>query len=449
MKTKITIITLTLIALATTGFSCRGCTPADVAKKLQPIKLTWWRSWDSSSDVSDIINAYQRLHPHISISYKKLRYEEYENALLNAWARDEGPDIFSLSNTWVRNYQNQIAEPPEKTAVPRTVVSGPSFSQSTKTVIKTLKFLTPNDIQDKFVPPVEKDVIVDDKILALPLSVDTLALYYNRDLLDKAGIPHPPATWIEFKEAVKKLTLVDDYDQIVQTAAGLGTAANVTRATDILALLMLQNGTNMSAINQPAKSEGTYYPGLEALKFYTDFADPTKETYTWNLKMANSQDAFINGQSAFFFGYSYHLPIIQTRAPKLNFDIAPMVQISTNRNVATNIANYWVESVSKKTAHPEEAWDFLMFASTQEFIKQYLEKTHKPTALRSLVVEQEKDYDLKPFASQLLTAKSWYYGKDFNKTEKIFIEMIDSVVAGLYTPQNALNRAAEKIRHTY
>ncbi|NQU77136.1 extracellular solute-binding protein [Candidatus Falkowbacteria bacterium] len=448
MKPKLTIIILLLAALITSAFSCR-CTPPEVTEKIEPLELTWWRAWDSSDDVADIINAYQQLHPHITITYKKLRYEEYENALLNGWARDQGPDIFSLTNTWIRKYQDQISLPPEKTGIPRIIVSGPSFRQTTKIVIQTLNFPTAQDIKKDFVSPVYDDAVVDGQVLALPLAADTMALYYNRDLLDKANIPNPPATWLEFKDAVEKLTLIDNELQIVQSGAGIGTAKNVTRSTDILSLLMLQNNVSLPDIDKPSKTESNYYPGIEALEFYTDFADPNKEIYTWNGGQPNSLDAFISGRSAMFFGYAYHLPTIKARAPKLNFEISPMVQISRNQNVVANTANYWVESVSKKSEHPEEAWDFLLFATTGEVVKDYLEKTKKPTALRSLVNEQKKDPDLSAFTSQLLTAKSWYQGKDFNKVEDIFAEMIDSVVTGQNTSQKAAQTATQKIKQTY
>lgn len=447
-KSKLTIITLTLIALTTTAFSCR-CTPPSVAEKTKPIKLTWWRPHDSSADTADLINAYTRLHPHVSISYKKLRPEEYESVLINAWARDEGPDIFSLANTSIKKYQKNISPPPEKTLVPRLIVSGPSFNQTTEVIIQPKNFPTPNDIKNIFVPAVASNVVINNKVLALPLFVDTLALYYNRNLLNKAGVTTPPATWLDFKAAVQKLTLLDSDDNIVQAAAGIGAAANVSRSTDILSLLMLQNNADMQAINRPSGSGNSYYPGTEALIFYTSFSDPTKETYTWNSQMPEALDAFVNGQAAFYFGYSYSLPIIQARAPRLNFDIAPMVQISTNQNVATNLASFWAESVAKKSKNTEAAWDFLIFATNSEYTKQYLEKARKPTALRSLIIEQEKDYDLKPFVSQLLTSKSWYQGDDYTQVDSAFNEMITNASQGLLSPQDAINRAAQKISKTY
>ena len=70
--------------------------------------LTYWRVQDSESNFSAIINSWRSMHPNIKISYRTLRYEEYEQALLEAWAKGEGPDIYSIPNTWVNKYQDFI-----------------------------------------------------------------------------------------------------------------------------------------------------------------------------------------------------------------------------------------------------------------------------------------------------------------------------------------------------
>ena len=87
-------------------------------------------------------------------------------------------------------------------------------------------------------------------------------------------------------------------------------------------------------------------PAADAVRFYTDFADPGKEVYTWNKNMPNSLEAFILGKTAFFFGYAYHLPTIKSRAPKLNLSIVKLPQIAGNPEI--NFANYWLETVSRK-----------------------------------------------------------------------------------------------------
>ena len=114
---------------------------------------------------------------------------------------------------------------------------------------------------------------------------------------------------------------------------------------------------------------------------------------------------FTEGKLAMMFGYAYYLPTIKAKGPKLKFTIAPLPQIE-NSQQQINFANYWVETVLKKSKNTDSAWDFLQFATRAENVKSYLDNTKKPTALRSLIEEQLEDEDVDVFAGQLLTAKS-------------------------------------------
>lgn len=60
--------------------------------------------------------------------------------------------------------------------------------------------------QDKFAAVPWQATFFEGKQYALPLDVHPILLYYNRRLLAKAGVSHPPTTGAEFLEAAKRLT---------------------------------------------------------------------------------------------------------------------------------------------------------------------------------------------------------------------------------------------------
>ena len=99
---------------------------------------------------------------------------------------------------------------------------------------------------------------------------------------------------------------------------------------------------------------------------------------------------FIKGKLAFFFGYSYFIPQINAQAPKLNYSIAKLPQIEGNQE-SVNFANYWVESVSTKSKHKNEAWDFVQFMTKADQVKPYLNRVQKPSALRTVLKGQFDD----------------------------------------------------------
>jgi ABC-type glycerol-3-phosphate transport system substrate-binding protein len=158
---------------------------------------------------------------------------------------------------------------------------------------------------------------------------------------------------------------------------------------------------------------------------------------------------FISGNLAIMFGYAYDLPTIKAQAPKLNFSIAPLPQIEGNPPTNINFANYWVEVVSKKSKQQNEAWDFVQFITAADQARTYLAKTKKPTALRVLVPEQRDDDEIGVFAGQVLTAKSWYKGKNPLAAETAIKEMIEAVINNpLEKIQDIINAGAAKVQQT-
>ncbi|HOZ36765.1 MAG TPA: extracellular solute-binding protein [bacterium] len=461
MKLKIMAILIILVFVSTTGWGCKQGNIAAFNELSEPVTLRYWRVFDGDDAFGDIIADYQRLHPNVSIEYKKLRYEEYEMALLEAWAEDRGPDIFTIHNTWMEKYKEKIIPLPDDIELPYAVESDSRTGRMTKADYKKIKSLTSIDVKNRFADAVYQDVVKDNQVWGLPLSLDSLALFYNRTLLDNAQITEPPKTWVAIKEAAKKLTLKDETGKITQAGIAFGTGKNINRSVDLLSLLMMQNGAQMAESGNgratfhevsPYITDKSFKPGVDALRFYTDFASPTKDVYSWNDELPEAAEAFVAGKVAMMLGYAYQLPLIKTQGARLNIGVteAPHINASGTDALGSkiNIASYWVEVVAKKTKYQNYAWDFLTFATGSEEAEKYLNKTKKPTALRSLVEKQTNDYEIAPFAAQVLTAKSWYQGRDFQAVEVIFKEMIENVLTGKSEPEEAASFAANKVNQT-
>ncbi|MDQ5952354.1 MAG: hypothetical protein QG626_482 [Patescibacteria group bacterium] len=450
---------LAVAMLVSLGAGCSG--GGQASTEATTIQLDYWRVFDDEDSFKDIIKSYQTLHPNVKITYRRLRPEEYETELIRAFAEGRGPDIFSVHNTKIGEFESLMEPMPASVNVSYLEMVG-SLRKKAVYVEREQPTLSQKSLKQQFVDVVADDVIRPYKaspeasavsaVFGLPLSVDTMALYYNKDLLNAAGIPQAPASWEEFQNDVAKLTVIDAEGKITQSGAALGTTDNIERSADILSLLMMQNGTIMTKDNAITFNEipdGTpegLFPAVDAARFYTDFANPTKEVYSWNDSFSGSFEAFANGQTAFFFGYSYHIPYLAAAAPKLNYGIGPMPQISGGRQV--NFGNYWVESVAKNSDQSDYAWDFVQYAASADQAGKYLNKANKPTALRGLINTQLNDEDMGTFAEQVLTADSWYEGRDADAMEKALNDFADGVLAGS-NPEDLVDEAAQIVRQTY
>lgn len=435
------------------------------------VNLEIWGVFDSSDSLEKISGEYRKINPHIGeIKYRKFTVDSYKNDLIDALASGQSPDIFWINNTWTPSFKDKVE---------------PAFDWLTNE----------SEFRSNFVDVAINDFIIDKKIYAVPLSVDSLALYYNKDIFNSVGITAPPRTWEEFNEDVRKITRIDQNDNITQAGAAIGTAYNINRSTDVLGLLMFQNGVKMT---NNEKTEVTFNKnvnlsngqdvkgGENALEFYTQFARRNSSVYTWNPRMHYSIDAFYEGNTAMMINYSWQYNTIKNKNSKLNFAVAKVPQVSTNSPV--NHANYWGMAVSKNKilsqdqkaklaenglteanynkARTYEAWQFLKyltfknngsvtlfnslngnqasFAVKNDPAETYLADTGKPAARRDLIEKQKNDPILGPFAYGNLIAKSWYQWNP-EETEKILAEAINSVNLGKSTVHEALDLAVNRI----
>jgi multiple sugar transport system substrate-binding protein len=392
----------------------------------QPVTLEFWGVFDNSDVYKPLIKKFTDQYPYITVNYRKKNIETYESELIDALAANRGPDIFAINNTWLPKHIDKM--------------------------VPTTKLFTPKMVKEQFVDAVLSDFVDGDKVYALPLSVDSLALFYNKDLINAAGIAQPPSNWAEFNTDVEKLTKRDSKNNILQAGAALGTAKNINRSTDILAMLMLQSGAKMvsddkkkATFNERISTASTqsFNPGEQALIFYTNFANPIKKVYTWNQIQHYSIDAFVEGKVGMMLSYAYQIPVIRSRAPHLNFDVAAIPQISAD-SPAVSFANYWGLAVSKTSKNAAAGWNLITFLANQESSKSYAEATQKPVARRDLIDWQKEDVALGIFARQALYAKSWWE-IDNLAVETIFAQMIESVAINKVPAIDAVQTAARQI----
>jgi len=455
-KTKIFFLFLLSMIFVLGGFRCTFIQSKEEKNALKPVRLNYWRVWEGRNELNDILNAYRSLHPNISINVRTLRFEEFEKELLEALAKDEAPDLVSLHQTWLKKYVDEAIltpMPPDISMAYQYRKKTLGIKEETIVEFRTIKTPTLGQIKEKYIDDVSDKVVFDNKVYGLPYSVDTLVLFYNRDLLNNAGLPTPPKDWATFQNYIKTLTFFDENRNIAVVGTALGTSNNVRRSTDIVSLLMMQNGTVMQKNKNiyfhtipEIFPDNTYHPGVEAVRFYTDFADPTREVYTWNKTRDDSLVEFSRNNVAFYLGYSYDIPeIIAASKGSVNFGISTIPQISSIRPV--NYANYWVEAVTQKSKFKNEAWDFILFASDPGMVKTFLTNAQRPTALRELISEQTQDDLLRPFAEQLLTARSWYQGNNVAVAEEAIKGMINDVLNGTESLE-AINFAAKRVQET-
>ncbi|MGD1003726.1 MAG: extracellular solute-binding protein [Minisyncoccia bacterium] len=399
------------------------------------LKLTIWGT-DSQQAMNDVIQSYTGPGSGTSaqIAYTQIDPSQYQSKLLSALAAGAGPDIFEIPNRDLSRWQS-VAAP-----IPATLAT--TFNQVT--------------LQGDFPDVVSGDFVSGGNIYALPLSIDTLAMIYNKDLFNTAGIATVPTTWEGLAADLPALRVVNAQGQITQAALALGgSETSIPNAPDIIFLLMMQNGAQMtsadgtsvtfaSGSNSTAVGGGGDTSGLNAFNYYLQFANAADSNYTWNDGMGTALTSFTQGKTAVIFDYSSALTAIKAQAPFLNYGVAAVPQ-PANATVAVNYAKYNGFAVSRSSTQIAGAWNFIISLTSSAADENiYTKDTGAPPALRSVIAADLGDPTVAVFASQALTAKSWHESNS-EQIDSFMNTAIQNVLNGAADSATALRQAQDAI----
>ena len=145
--------------------------------------LRFWAMGREAEVVGELLADFQREQPQIRVRVDKLPWSAAHEKLLTAFAGDATPDLAQLGNSWVPEFAALNALAP----LDGWVAATPT--------------LQPAD----WYAGIWSTNVVERQLLGLPWYVDTRLLFYRSDLLARAGIPQPPATWSAWVEALDAL----------------------------------------------------------------------------------------------------------------------------------------------------------------------------------------------------------------------------------------------------
>ena len=381
-------------------------------------KLIMWGTYPKELFKEIISEAKDK---NLKLEYVEKSPRAYESDLINALASGQGPDIWLLSQDLILKHKDKIAH------------------------IKTA--LTAREFKDIFID--EGDLLLDKEgIIGLPFIIDPMVLYWNRDLFQAAGIASPPKTWDEFIAISQKLTLKDSDGNIIQSGAGLGVFENIKHSKDIISLLILQTGNPI--INPHSlqvtlgETEGlALNPAESAVRFFTEFSNSQKISYSWHQAMLQSDQAFLTGKLAMYFGYASEYNTLRERNPHLNFDVAEVPQIKDGKVQAT-FAKMQSLVISKQSNYPQASWKIVKILTEEDIYQKFCDNIFMPPAQRALLLKQPEDPALAVFYKSAVKSRAWLEPNP-EMVSNIFQNMIESVNTGRQSVHEAVKDAEAQL----
>ena len=351
----------------------------------------------------------------------------YESELVNALADGSGPDLFILRQDYLLHNAGRIIPIPPAS-------------------------LPPAQFNTLFIDGA--NIFSDTRgTLGVPIVADPLVLYWNKDTLSAHGYAKPPATWAEVQSMGEKLQKRDDSGAIVKSAIALGEYANVTNAKEILGVLILQAGGGIVTKDNSGRlvpellsgGTGSGQTAESALRFYTEFANPSKSHYSWNRSLQQSQKTFAAGDVALYLGFASEGPIIARMNPNLNFAVAALPQIENGARVVGTAHVYGISISRTSKNQPGALAVALAFASSEDagMGKNLSTALGIPSALRDVLALPSVGA-LNMYRREVLISRSWF-DPDPVKTSAIFRSMIENVTGGSFSLSDAVQRANSEL----
>jgi multiple sugar transport system substrate-binding protein len=402
--------------LATTGF-----VPADVTVSA-PVEIEYWQ-YDYATKtalVNELIPEFQAANPDITIKHVNFPYDDFRQQVAAAVQAGEGPDVLNVFYGWV-----------------------PAYVQQQFLVPLPADYFANDAIESAYFPMVQT-VKIEDAYYALPTAVRTLALFYNQDLLDKAGL-QPPTNWEELVAAAQATVVKDGENfEIVGITQDIdGQGHSWWREG-----LIRQNGAlPFSDETQNHTLNWTSPEAIEAFKYLTDFLTEYKVTQTGF--QTDGPTAFGSGKAALHVDGSYRLGTLDTTFPDLNYGVVPLPEHKDK----ASFASFWANTITRNAAEGDKLiasakWiDFLSSPSVQQRWTPAIGELPARTELASDPALLEDEH-LKPFIESLPWSYSTFTVNEADLRQAV-MDAFDQVTLNGVDIESALTEAQDKIQAQY
>ena len=288
-------------------------------------------------------------------------------------------------------------------------------------------------------------------ITAYRFSLIRSCSFWNRSIFSTSGIAKPPATWEALTGLVPNMATLTPTRQITRGLIALGTYNNVHTARGILSSLFLQQGVPLSsysangtlAANLGVTASSGSSPGQSVLGFYTQFADPSKVSYTWNASLPDSEQSFLVGDLALYLGYASRARYLRVANPNLNFNVAPLPQSATAR---VKSAYGLIYALMIPRGAKNAAGAYQVAATLSNVAEQSIAAAATglaPATVSVLATEPADPVSAVAYATALYT-KGWLSPAPAD-TDAVFSGMIGNVISGRLTVEAALAEAERSL----
>lgn len=369
---------------------------------------------------NQLIARFEAENPGVKVRWVDIPWAAMENKILTAVSAKTAPDVVNLNP----GFASQLAS---------------------RNAWLELDSRVPESVRQQYLPNIWKDSTLNGKSFGIPWYLTSRVTIYNKDLLQKAGISQPPATYSQLAQVAKQIkdqtgkyaffvTVVPgDSGEVLESFVQMG--------------VELVDAQGKAAFNTPK--------GKAAFQYWVDFYQQgliPKEALTQGHRRAI--ELYQAGETALLSSGAEFMDTIAKNAPSIAKASAAAPQM-TGETGKKNVAVMNIV-IPRDTDNPDAALKFALFVtnsenqlafakaanvlpSTLEALQQYRRSLTNDG--KALPVEQARDIS----ASQMEQAQVLIPTlKNLNKLQKAIYENLQAAMLGEKTVDQAVTDAAQE-----
>jgi multiple sugar transport system substrate-binding protein len=312
----------------------------------------------------------------------------------------------------------------------------------------------PADTLKDIFPGVVESVTYKDRVYGMPWLNDVLYLYYNDELLAKAGYNQPPKTWTELKQmglaAKEKGVVTFPFIEPFKQEEGLTVSFSY--------YLLAFGGQFVDADFNPAFNSPE---GLAALQFMVDgmkqgLYNPSSLESTYE----EVRNTFSQGATLFSLNWAYQLNLANDPNESKIAGHARVALMPGEKLVSATINGGMGLAVTSDSKNPEAAWKYITYLSSQDVQLRY---SANALPIWISLFDDPKLAELQlPMAREMnfieLSKEQYTYIKNrplvpfYTEMSQIIMREVQAALTEVKTPQQALadaETAVKKVRDAY
>lgn len=369
---------------------------------------------------NQLIARFESENPGVKVRWVDVPWAAMENKILTAVSAKTAPDVVNLNP----DFASQLAA---------------------RNAWLDLDSRVPETVRKQYLPNIWKDSTLNNKSFGIPWYLTSRVTIYNKDLLQKAGVSQPPATYAELAQVAKQvkdktgkyaffITLVpEDSGELLESLVQMG--------------VELIDAQGKAAFNTPK--------GKAAFQYWVDFYKQglmPKEALTQGHRRAI--ELYQSGETALLSSGAEFMDAIAKNAPSIAQVSAAAPQITGETGKKSVAVMNLV--IPRDTDKPDAAVKFALFVtntenqltfakeanvlpSTIEGLKEY--RSSLAGSGKTSPVEQARGIS----ASQMQDAQVLIPTlKNINKLQKAIYENLQAAMLGEKTVDQAVADAAKE-----